>query len=642
HMVPAAYVRLPGMPLTPNGKLDRKALPAPDGQAYARQVYEAPREGTEASLARIWEAVLQVDRVGRHDNFFELGGNSLLAIGLLSHMRKEGLAADVRALFNAPTLAALAQAVGGGSVQLIEVPPNAIPPHSDTITPAMLPLVELTEQDIASIVATVPGGAANVQDIYPLAPLQEGILFHHRLGGEGDVYLLPALFGLASRTRLDRFIDALQQVVDRHDILRTAVVWEGTAEPVQVVLRQVALPVEEIEFDPAQGALADQMSARFDPVRYRIDVSQAPLLRCHVTYDKARGRWLLHILVHHLAFDRRTLELLVQEARAIEEGRTQALTVPVPFRNFVAHTRLGVSRREHEAFFREMLADIDAPTAPFGLYEVQGDGSDIEEATHMLSPELASEVRQSVRRLGVSAASLMHLAWALVLARASARSQVVFGTVVFGRMQGGEQAELAMGLLINTLPVRVDIGSEGIEASLKRTHRLLVRLMRHEHAPLSLAQRCSAVDSQMPLFTALLNYRYTQAAHASAEQGSSDPADVIEELAGHERTNYPLTLSVDDSGTNFRLTAQVGGGIEARRICAFMQTALEELLRALRSAPQTGAHRIDVLPAEERRRLLGEWNDTKAAYPEDRCLHELFEEQASRTPEAVAVVFEGA
>src|SRR5579862_9327976 len=146
-----------------------------------------------------------------------------------------------------------------------------------SITPEMLSLVELKQEEIERIVSGVRGGAANVQDIYPLAPLQEGILFHHLMGAEGDPYLLGVLCSFDSRQRLDRYLDALQAVVNRHDILRTAVVWEGISEPVQVVWRKAALPVEEVELDAAAGDVGQQLYARFNPRRHRIDVREAPL-----------------------------------------------------------------------------------------------------------------------------------------------------------------------------------------------------------------------------------------------------------------------------------------------------------------------------------------------------------------------------
>src|SRR5215472_550633 len=154
-----------------------------------------------------------------------------------------------------------------------------------------------------------------------------------------------------------------------------------------------------------------------------------------------------------------------------------------------------VSREEHETFFREMLGDVEEPTAPFELLEVQGDGTGIEEARIALRKDVAVRVRQRARKLGVSAASLFHVAWARVLAKMSGRADVVFGTVLFGRMQGGAGSDRGMGLFINTLPVRIGAGAEEVEASVRRAHALLAELMRHEHASLALAQRCSGVKA---------------------------------------------------------------------------------------------------------------------------------------------------
>ncbi|WP_304413698.1 condensation domain-containing protein, partial [Methylobacter sp. BBA5.1] len=379
YMVPVAFVHLEALPLTANGKLDRKALPAPEGDAYGAREYEAPQGETEQALAAIWSELLKVEQVGRHDNFFELGGHSLLAVSLIARMRQAGLNADVQALFAAPTLAGLAAAVGGDSRQVM-VPPNAIPADATAITPDMLPLVALSQADIDRITAAVPGGAANVQDIYPLAPLQEGILFHHLMESEGDAYLLPSLLAFDSAERLQEIVVALQAVIDRHDILRTSVAWEGLPEPVQIVWRQASLSVEEVILDPEAGDVAGQLTERYHPRHYRFDVRQAPLMRVYTAYDKANDRWLLLLMMHHLVSDHTALALLMEEARAHLQGQANQLPAPLPFRNFVAQARLGMKPEEHEAFFRDMLADVDEPTAPFGLLDVLGDGSRIQEA----------------------------------------------------------------------------------------------------------------------------------------------------------------------------------------------------------------------------------------------------------------------
>ena len=507
------------------------------------------------------------------------------------------------------------------------------------LIPEMLPLVELTQAEIDTIVAGVPGGAANIQDIYPLTTLQEGILFHHLMDSRGDAYLLYILLAFDTRDQLEGVLGALREVIARHDILRTAVVWEGLREPVQVVWREAPLPVAEVALDAADGEAADQLRERIDPRRVRLDLRQAPLMRCVVAQDAARGRWLLLWLHHHLVSDHSTLEMMIGEAQAILLGERDRLPEPLPFRNLVAQARLGGSREEQERFFREMLGDVDEPTAPYGLLEAQGDEMRIEEARIGLERSVGGRLRERARALGVSAASLCHVAWARVLGRVCGREDVVFGTVLFGRMGGGEGAERTLGLFMNTLPIRVRVGAESVERCVRRTHELLGELMRHEHASLALAQKCSGVKAPTPLFSSLLNYRHSRPEGKQSAEGTVAWAG-IEALGSEERTNYPLTVSVDDLGEGFTLTAQAMRPMEAVRICEYLRVALKQLAEALEREPETEVRALEVLPEAERRQLLDEWNETRRECPGEKCVHHLFEEQVERSPEAVALSYE--
>src|SRR4029077_4851761 len=192
-----------------------------------------------------------------------------------------------------------------------------------------------------------------------------------------------------------------------------------------------------------------------------------------------------------------------------------------------------------------------------------------------------------------------------------------------------------LGMFINTLPVRIGVGQRA-EESVRQTHALLGRLIEHEHAPLALAQRCSRVVAPQPLFTTLLNYRH------SARSVTTAAWEGVEVLQVEERTNYPLTLSVDDLGDGFRLTVHVDESVEAARICGYMERALRGLVEALEEAPQTSVGLLEVLSAAEREQVLYGWNRTEEEYRRDRGIHELFEEQAERTPGATAVLYEGA
>nr|WP_320204182.1 non-ribosomal peptide synthetase [Serratia marcescens] len=627
-MLPAAWVALDTLPLTPNGKLDRRALPEPQEDAYVREVYAEPEGELETLLAGIWRELLGLERVGRHDNFFELGGHSLLAVKLMAQLRRVGLSAGVQTLFTAPTLSTLAQTLV--TQQEVSVPANGILPGCVAITPEMLPLATLSQPEIDAVVAQVPGGVANVQDIYALSPLQEGILFHHLLAERGDPYQLSAVLRFDSRARLDAWLAAMQQVIDRHDILRTAFITQGVSSPVQVVWRKAELSLRELRLNPAEGEIGSRLTALFDPRRVRPDLTRAPLLS-FVAAQEEEGSWCVLQQWHHLIGDHSTLAVMQEEINLILAGRGDELAKAPPFRNAVAQARLGVSKAEHEQFFRTMLADIDEPSLPFGLSDVHGEGRDISTAHLALPHTLNQQLRRQARRLGVSLASLCHLAWAQVLARATGRDEVVFGTVLLGRMQAGDGAERALGLFINTLPLRLDVNEVGAESAVLQAHIRLSGLLAHEHAPLALAQRCSGVAAGTPLFSALLNYRHNSGEDTALPTG-------VTLLDSQERTNYPFVLSVEDGGDSLGLTAQVRQPIEAQSVCGYMAQALSALAQALEQAPQTPVCELEVMPDEEYALQLCRWNHTAEAYPADTCVHELFEQQARQTPQAIALI----
>ncbi|ERT10616.1 hypothetical protein O185_23835 [Photorhabdus temperata J3] len=632
YMVPAAFVRLDAFPLTPNGKLDRRALPAPDQHAFAHQVYQAPQGEIETALATIWRELLEVERISRHDNFFALGGHSLLAVRMIERLRRMGLGISVQTLFQHSTLSVLAQSLA--QHREIPVPDNGITLDTVVLTPEMLPLIDLTQPEIDHIVEQVPGGIANIQDIYALSPLQDGILFHHLLANEGDPYLLITQQAFADRSLLDCYLAAVQQVVDRHDILRTAFVWSGLSVPAQVVCRRAPLSVTELTLNLADGPISDQLFQRFDPCRYRIDLGQAPLLR-FVVAQETDGRWVLLQLLHHLIGDHTTLEVMNREVQAYLAGRAERLPAPTPFRHLVAQARLGVSQAEHTRFFTDMLAEVDEPTLPFGLTEAHHDGSQVTESHRMLTAGLNDRLRDQARRLGVSVAALCHVAWAQVLSRTSGQAQVVFGTVLFGRMQAGEGVDNGMGLFINTLPLRLDMDETLVRDSVQVAHSRLAGLLVHEHASLALAQRCSGVASGTPLFNALLNYR-----HNTPPATADEIISGIEFLDAQERTNYPFALSVEDFGDALGLTAQVVQPFDPERLCGYMQQALASLVNALEQAPETPVQALEILPETERTLLLKTWNATETASSDALCIHQLFEQQVEKTPAVTALEYQ--
>ncbi|PMQ03274.1 Gramicidin S synthase 2 [Dyella sp. AD56] len=595
YMVPAIYVTLASLPLTPSGKIDRAGLPAPS-TAAVQTAYVSPLPGREAIIAEVWASLLGLPRIGRHDHFFELGGHSLMIIAMIERLSERGIALDVQAVFDAPQLSQLAthaKASDALNDEANATPPNLLDEGAQRIVPSLLSLVDMDQSDIDTLVAAVPGGAENIQDIYPLGTLQTGILFHHLIHQEGDPYLLRYVVRLADRDRLDRLVEHLQYVIDRHDALRTCVHWEALLQPVQVVQCRARLPVVELSLNDSEDAVT-QMFSLTDPRALRKDLRAAPLLEAHYARDHAGG-WLLAILVHHMVSDHVTQNLILEEVDLLLRGRGDLLRPSVPYRKFIAAQRFA-SPAAQRRYFEERFADLERPTIAFGMPEVRGTGQSVVAVHEPMPPSLAADVRLAAQRLGVAPAVLFHVGWARCLSHLVGSDDVVFGTVLSGRLQGVQGAGRAMGVFINTLPVRMRLSGLSLRATVKLAFRELSAILRHEQASLALAQRCSRMQTREPLFNTLFNYRHSPIASSDVAARARETWQGIDLILGEERTNYPLAVSVDDQGAGhgFVVSVQCVAGIDPAAVCAMTMGAMSRIVAALEESPEQPLAQIDV------------------------------------------------
>jgi len=632
-MVPAAIVVLQSLPRLPNGKLKRTELPEPDLQSFSTTQYEAPQGAIERTLAGIWEDLLRIERIGRRDNFFELGGHSLLIVRMIQAVRARGLDVAVRAVYSTRTLAELALAVRDAPLgKRAGANDTDIPEGCQRITPHMLRLVNLTQAEIDHVTRAVAGGTPNIQDIYPLAPLQEGLLFQHRMAERGgDAYVASTLLQIESRERLEGLVAALQNAIDRHDALRTAFLWKDLRQPVQIVLRSATLPVESVALD-RRTDVRKQLDSWLN-AEPRIDLESAPPLRLRIAEDPHGGRCYALLQIHHIADDDQSLRILIAEIAAHMNGRADRLRPPGRYRDHIVAVTEHAREADAEAFFRGMLGDIDEPTAPFGITEVRGGIGDIEECRASMDATLAERLRTQAAGLGVSAATLFHAAWGLIVARTSGRSDVAFGSVLLGRLHSDADVENVVGLFINTMPLCLRLKGVSARALVEQTQAALLELLEYETASLAVAQRCSGIKAGAPLFTALLNFRRGSDLTAEWRRATG-----VELLASHDRTNYPLTLSVDDVEQGFELTVHADARIGARRVADYMQIALESLVEALEIAPSREALSLAVLPEREFLQVVREFNATEADYPRDLTVQAVFERQVQNAPDALAVI----
>ncbi|SMR84149.1 condensation domain-containing protein, partial [Stenotrophomonas sp. yr243] len=563
--------------------------------------------------------VLGLEQVGRHDNFFELGGHSLLVITVIEQLRQRGLQADVRTVFNALSLVALAESVRQQTPQAsFVVPPSKID-GSGRITPDLLPLASLEQTEIDTLVAAAREGAVGIQDIYPLGPLQEGVLFHHLLGGEGDAYLLRSVLRFDDLQCLQAFLVALEQVMARHDILRTSIHWESLRAPVQVVHRSVTLPVHEIVLDPRRAPL-EQLMQRVDPRCMRIDLRRAPLLHAHIASDiQGEAQWLV-LLLHHIVCDHVTLQLLLEEVQIVLRGDAAALSEPLQYRNFISVIR-DASAGDHEAYFRAQLSDIHESTAPYGVLDVQGTGAEVTEISVTVPDVLSTTLHHRARALGITPAAVFHLAWAQVLAALCDQNTVVFGTVLSGRLQMTGASSNVMGVFVNTLPVRIDVANTTARQAALDTQATLIELLEHEQAPLVVAQRCSAIDPRLPLFTSVLNYRHGQ---GDSEGLAAHGAHVVR---SEERANYPIVVSVDSAGEAFSISMQCAEGINAEELASRLLQATARLCEALSDTVPRPLQELRLVASLDSRQRQQALLATTRAYPRDGLIHHVFQEQ---------------
>ncbi len=622
YMIPARFIRLDAMPLTVNGKIDRQALPAPDHvRPELPQPYVAPRTAAEETLAAIWAEVLGVAPIGIHDSFFGLGGDSILGIQIVAKARAAGLNLSQTQLFQQPTVAALAEAE---------------PVVAETAVPTPEPLLTPAEQ--ARLQAQFGDRA---EAAYPLSPLQEGILFHRLLHPDDDLYFEQPAFTLDGPLDADRLFTAWQQVVARHPILRTIFVWEGWERPLQVVLKDAAPRMELLDWHYLP---ADERAKRLSQRLVDSQAAGLPLNEWpphHLTLVRLGERETRFVwAVHHIILDGWSESLLYRELFTIYEamgrGETAVLPEPIPFATFIRWQRQQ-DLAAAEQFWRARLADFAVPTPltiDLGKRAPRHAGQNTGELRRQLPPNLHASLQQFSRQHGLTVGTLLQAAWGLLLSRYSGEPDVLFGTMMSGRVPQLPGVAQIAGVLINPVPVRTQIDPHDTVLPWLQTFQAnLLALQAHETVPLSQVQSWSRIPADQPLFETLLvleNYpRQRRAANGQL---------AMRDYFSYERTNYPLTLRlVPDERLDVILV------YDADRLAETAVSRLFDhwctLLAGLVADAERPLAHLPLITDAEAQQLLVEWNTWDTHDEATSCIHQEFERQAAQTPNAVAVTF---
>ncbi|WP_289355977.1 non-ribosomal peptide synthetase [Paenibacillus sp. S-12] len=598
YMIPTHFIRLEKMPLTPNGKLDRKALPAPEGALRTGTEYAAPRTATEAKLAQLWQEVLGLERVGIRDNFFDIGGHSLRAMTLVSRIHQT-LEAEVplRQLFLSPTIESLAAALEAAEGSTFE--------------------------------ALVP---ATLQAAYPLSSAQKRLYVLQQLEGAELSYNMPAALRLTGALDRQRLEAALQALIARHESLRTAFA-AVDGEPMQ---RIIEAPGFTVMYEEARGAEAQAFIRRF---LRPFDLGVAPLLRTTVVRLDETDHVLLFDM-HHIVSDGTSMNILVQELTKLYAGE-ELEPLRLQYKDYALWQqgyRQSAAYRKMESYWLSQFAGelpvlslpTDAPRPAVRSFE--GDRVDFE-----LDSVLAEAVREMARENGATVYMVLLAAYSALLGRLSGQEELIVGTSIAGRSHADLQGML--GMFVNTLALRMNpSGEKPFSAYLQEVKQTALGALEHGDYPFEelVEQVVKQRDmSRNPLFDAMLVLQNTEQAEL--------------ELAGLEWTPYPiesgaakfdLTLSVSEHEQGMRCTLEYASKLFERTTIERWAGHFTELLRQAIHHPQAMLGSIEVLTTDEREELLVTFNDTAVELPAEATLHKLFEKQAAKTPDTVAVVFE--
>ncbi|MBD2772939.1 non-ribosomal peptide synthetase [Iningainema tapete] len=609
YMVPSAFVVLESLPITPNGKVDRKSLPAPEIRLELEQSFVAPRTLIEEVLAGIWVEVLKVERVGIHDNFLELGGHSLLAIQVISRMRDIlGVEFPLRSLFEAPTVIELAQYV-----------------ETQQQNPKLLPPIQPVER---------------TQNL-PLSFGQEQMWLVDQLVSNIPVYNEPSTIRLPENVNVAALEKALNEIVQRHEILRTTY-YTIDGQPMQVIAPSLTIPLPVVDLRSLATSEREVEALRLATLeaRQRFDLTTGPLLRTTLMQlDETDYR--LFLTSHHIIDDGvSSFSIFLPELQTLYQafcaGKPSPLKeVPIQYADFAVWQRQCLQSEVLEpqiAYWKQQLADLPVLELPTSRPQRQSYAGSRQ--CLALSRNLSDELLALSRREGVTLFMTLLAAFKTLLYRYTGSDDIPVGTVIGSRNR--PELEGTLGFFLNTLVLRTDLsGNISFQQLLERVREVTLEADAHRDLPFEQLVQILQPErslSRNPLFQVSFVLEPQMPALDSGWHMSQLDVDT-------GTAKFDLTMELDERPEGIIGRIEYSTDLFEDSTISRMIEHFQTLLEGIVANPQTLISELPLL-TEVERQLLVEWNNTTKDYAQDKCIHQLFEEQVERAPDSVAVVFE--
>ncbi|MCP4689816.1 MAG: AMP-binding protein, partial [Desulfobacterales bacterium] len=651
YMIPSVFVTLESLPLTPTGKIDRRALPAPAAppapHATAPGRRKKPRTTNEKILAPIWTEALGLEAVGIHDNFYETGGDSIQALLIQIRARDAGLNLPPGGVHHHQTIAALAARTRPTTAATPATPAERPAPGPRAYTPSDFPLANLNQAELDNLLRRV-GRRPSLESIHILSPMQRAMLLNSIQSPGSGMYVMQTHHRIHGDLDDSLWKRAWERVIRRHPILRTSFHWKNIREPHQIVHERVPIPWDDMDWRAlSPSARRNRLKAWLkNTCAGAVVMDRAPLMRFALIRVGEQRRWFIWRF-HHILLDAWSESILREEALAFytadREGRTPDIPTPRPHKTYIAW----VDRQDStlaEAYWREALQGVRGPTPLMVDHPPPPLAKPLcRQRTLSLPRGLTRGLLSLARSHRVTPGALLRGAWAILLSAYSGKKDVVFGVAVSGRPADLPGAESMVGLFVNSPPLRVRVNKGrsplALANALADRQPDLERFAAHSDATI---QAWSGAPPGRPLFESLLvfqNYPAGRAPDETRDGVKIEEVDPREHAHPALQTYYPVTIIVSpgpELKLMFKYDANRLHGEAISRMTGHFRVLCERIV----SDPHQKISALSPLTEAERRLLLGEWSGSESGPPARQTMHRMFEERVEKTPHADALACE--
>lgn len=611
YMIPSAFVVLETFPLTPNGKIDNRALPVPNFSSAANN-YVAPRTPTEEILVNIWSQVLKIETIGVHDNFFELGGHSLIATQVISRIRQTlNREIPLRLLFASPTIAQLSS--------------------------------QISTTDNLAVTAIEP---RKQQENLPLSFAQQRLWFLDQLEPNSNAYNIPYRLQIQGSLNISILEKSISEIIQRHEILHTNFISiDGQPKQVITAKNTFSLPLVDLQSLPEdQQKLEVEIIAKQESEK-PFNLAENSLFRIKILRLNAASHILL-INIHHIIFDGWSFGVLFDELKVIYTAYYEGVNSPLPqlpiqYADFTLWQRQWLSGEVLESqlnyWKRQLAGDLPILELPTDRPRPRVQTYIGATQSFILSPELTANIKSLCQQEGVTLFMALLTTFKVLLCRYSGQEDVIVGTPIAGRNR--REIEGLMGFFVNTLALRTDLtNNPSFRELLGQVRQVCLEAYTHQDVPFEQLVEVLQPErdlSHTPIFQVMFVLQ-------NAPMGELELPNLnLTVLEPPKQTaKFDLTLLMEEKNGQligaWEYNTDLFDGATIERMIEHFQMLLSGIL----ATPDQNIWQLPLIAEQERHQLLVEWNQTQTDYSQDKCIHQLFEEQVEKTPNAVAVVFD--